>query len=139
MSSVSPIYGGAGAAPPLDRVPTQTLTQDDFLQLLVTQMTTQDPMNPNADMDFFSQMASFSSLEHAKQMQADIAQLRSDQQVLSASSLLGRTVEVSIDESTSAVGVVSAVQIEAGTPKVVVGDVTFDLSEVRVIAPASVG
>ena len=49
----------------LDRIPKQTLGQDDFLQLLVTQLTQQDPMSPKSDSEFISQMASFSSLDTA--------------------------------------------------------------------------
>jgi flagellar basal-body rod modification protein FlgD len=41
----------------------QTLGKDDFLQLLVTKMQYQDPLNPMDDEDFIAQLAQFSSLE----------------------------------------------------------------------------
>ena len=53
-----------------------TLGQDDFLQLLVKQMTAQDPMNPQGDTEFIAQMAQFSSLEQTKSMSSDIAMLK---------------------------------------------------------------
>lgn len=136
MSSVNAITSGSTYADnTAGRIPQQTLGQDDFFKLLIAQLTTQDPLSPQKETDFFSQMSTFSALEQTKTMQGDIAQLRADQQLVQANSLLGRTVEVQVDESTRATGLVSAVQIEAGTPKVVVGDQAYDLSEVMVIAP----
>lgn len=136
MSNIGAITtAGYGGYPVGTRAPKQTLGQEEFLQLLVAQMTTQDPMSPNKDMDVFSQMATFSSLEQTKTMQSDIAKLRTDQQVLQANSLLGRTVEIQIDESTMTRGLVTAVHVEAGTPKVEVDGRTYDLGQVLTISP----
>jgi len=41
----------------------QTLGKDDFLNLLVTKMQYQDPLEPMNDEDFIAQLAQFSSLE----------------------------------------------------------------------------
>jgi flagellar hook assembly protein FlgD len=38
------------------------LGQEDFLRLLITQLTTQDPTNPVQNEDFVAQMAQFSTL-----------------------------------------------------------------------------
>ena len=114
----------------------KTLGQDDFLKLLVTQLTTQDPLNPQTDGSFIAQMAQFSSLEQSKSMEADISQLRSQQEVLQADALLGRSVVVQTGKDTTTAGVVSAVQIdEAGTPQIVINGQGYDLSAVRSITP----
>lgn len=118
-----------------ERLPTQVLGQNDFLKLLVAQMTSQDPLSPQKDTEFIAQMASFTSLEQAKMMQKDMAQMRGDQQVLQANSLLGRTVIVQADKETKVTGQVSAVQIEAGKPMVVVNGQSYDLSQVLTITP----
>ncbi len=120
------------------REPKQTLGQEEFLQLLVAQMTSQDPMSPNADMDVFSQMATFSQLEQSKTMQADLSGMRTDQQILQANSLIGRTVEIQVDKATMARGQVTAVQMEAGTPKVEVDGQYYDLNQILNITPTSV-
>jgi flagellar basal-body rod modification protein FlgD len=138
MSSINAVAAASGYQPAEERIPMKTLGQDDFLKLLVTQLTSQDPMAPKSDTEFIAQMASFSSLEQAKSMQADIAKLRADQQILQANSFLGRTVEVQVDATTRASGMVSAVTVEAGTPKVVVGEDSYDLDQVLTIAPTFV-
>jgi flagellar basal-body rod modification protein FlgD len=117
------------------RVPIQTLGQDDFLKLLVTQMTSQDPMNPQKDTDFIAQMAQFSSLEQSKTMQSDIAALKAQQSVVQANSMIGATVTLQVNDTTTATGMVSSVSIDNGTPKLVVGGQTYGLDQVLSIAP----
>ena len=51
------------------------LGQDAFLQLLVTQLQHQDPMQPQDDSQFLAQLAQFSSLEQLTQMNESIQKL----------------------------------------------------------------
>jgi flagellar basal-body rod modification protein FlgD len=114
------------------RTPVQTLGQDDFLKLLVAQMSQQDPMNPMKDSEFIAQMAQFSALEQAKTMQQDMSSLR-------ASALLGETVEV-VDEADDAgyrTGVVTSVKMEKGIPQLLVNGNKYLLSDVRSIQPTT--
>ncbi len=76
-----------------------TLSKDDFLQLLITKLTNQDPMNPIQDEDFASQLAQFSSLEQMSNMNESLSQSIQWDYLLSqtisntmATSLIGRTV-----------------------------------------------
>lgn len=110
------------------RVPAKTLGQEDFLKLLTTQMSNQDPMNPQSDAEFIAQMAQFSSLEQSKTMMQDMASLR-------ANSLLGNTVTVTDKESDSGVttGVVTRVVMVDKTPQIVIGDSRYDLSAINYI------
>jgi flagellar basal-body rod modification protein FlgD len=125
------------AGDPTQRIPSRNLTQDDFLKLVVAQMTTQDPMNPRKDTEFIAQMAQFSLLEQSKSMQTELAQLRTDQLFLQANAMLGRVVELQDAEGALARGTVSAIHVEEGMPKIVVGGQSYDLSEVVSIEPAS--
>lgn len=125
---------GVGATEP--RVPQKVLDQDDFLKLLMTQFTSQDPMQPMKDTAFIAQMAQFTALEQSKSMTADIAALREQQQILQANGMLGRNVVVQVDGGLVAQGTVAAVQMEAGTPKLVVNGQAYELSQVLNITPA---
>lgn len=112
----------------LARTPVKTLGQDDFLRLLVTQYTSQDPTNPVKDTDFIAQMAQFSALEQTKAIQAELSALRQDQEFLRSPDLLGRTVELKPNANTTIVGVVNAIRLENGVPKMEVNGQLYDLS-----------
>ena len=51
------------------------LGKDAFLQLLVTQMTHQDPTQPQADGEFIAQLAQFSSLEQLTSMTSQLTKI----------------------------------------------------------------
>lgn len=141
MATTSPITATNSIYDPAEtnpRVPEKTMGQDDFLKLLVTQFTNQDPMNPMKDTEYIAQMAQFTSLEQTKSMSSEIAKLRSDNQILQGNALIGRTVELQPDpqkENSRLVGIVSAVSIKAGTPQIVVNNTPYDLSSVLNIRP----
>jgi len=102
---------------------TQELGKDDFLKLLVTQMQSQDPLNPMEDKEFISQMAQFTSLEQMKNMNSSI-------QITQAASYIGRQITWGDDKGAEQTGVVTGVRMVSGEPKVVVDDQAISLSKV---------
>ena len=112
-----------------------TLGQEDFLKLLVTKMSTQDPMNPQQDTEFIAQMAQFSTLEQSKSMTADIAMLKAQQEVLTANGLIGRTVTVSQNDQQVAQGMVTSIAMNDGAPAVVINGKNYSLEDVSLISP----
>ena len=66
----------------------QSLGKDDFLKLLVTQLSYQDPTSPVKDQQFIAQMAQFSSLEQMQNMASSLSRLADRQ----AHNLIGRYV-----------------------------------------------
>ena len=74
---------------------TQSLSQSDFLTLLTTQLTHQDPTNPTDSNAFVSQMAQFSTVSGIQNLLTSFQSLSSEltsSQALQASSLVGQTV-----------------------------------------------
>src|SRR5947208_5981863 len=69
LSAVSSLTSLLGAAASSDATPKatgkdgNTVTQADFMQLLVTQLQNQDPLNPLDSANFSAQLAQFSSLQ----------------------------------------------------------------------------
>lgn len=91
----------------------QSLGKNDFLQLLVTKLQNQDPLNPAEDEDFIAQLAQFSSLEQMNNIadgistsnEWDFLQMQSLNNVM-ASGLIGKDVKaeyssIYLDDSNS--------------------------------------
>jgi len=116
-----------------DNLPSQTLSQHDFLKLLVAQMEAQDPINPMDNKDMMAQMVQFSTLQGNTSMQQALSAMQSSQSLLQANSLLGRLVSVQVDANTIQQGVVSGVDVSSGTPQILVNDAAYDLSQVLAI------
>lgn len=119
------------------RTASKTLTQEDFLTLVVAEMTNQDPLNPTSNTEYIAQMAQFSALEQSKAMQQDIASLRSEQEIMQANSLLGRAVSVMDDQGNTVRGAVTSVQLEDGTPKLQINGHYYSLDSLLSIEPAT--
>src|ERR1051325_2808038 len=110
----------------------QALGQDAFLKLLVTQLTNQDPLQPQDNSQFLAQLAQFSTVEGVNNVAAS-------QQKLQASNLLGKTVDalvVANNQATPVSGKVTAVKFDASGVHVSVegsqDDLTLDqIQQVR--------
>jgi flagellar basal-body rod modification protein FlgD len=70
------------------------MNQEDFLKILLTQLTYQDPMKPMDNQEFMAQMAQFTSLEQTQQLNDKISTLISNQAALQSVGLIGRTVDI---------------------------------------------
>jgi flagellar basal-body rod modification protein FlgD len=108
--------------------PQQTLSQNDFLQLLVAQMQNQDPLNPQSDTQMAAQMAQFTSLTQSSAMSSSLSMLQ-------ANSLIGSTVSLQVDPKTTASGVVQGVVLNGTTPQVIVNGTNYNLSQVISVTP----
>lgn len=80
---------------------TKELGKDDFLNLLITQLSNQDPLEPMQDTEFIAQLAQFSSLEQMENMNSNLSDMLQWDYLLSqtisntmATSLIGRTARV---------------------------------------------
>jgi len=80
------------------RQPQQNLGKDDFLKILITQLSYQDPTAPMEDKQFIAQMAQFSTLEQMTGMAKDFSLLTSMLMGNEASSALGKNVEITEGE-----------------------------------------
>lgn len=113
------------------RMPSQQLGKDDFLKLLITQLSNQDPTSPMEDTQFISQMAQFSSLEQMTNMNESYQQMAAMINSSQATSTLGKTVEVDLGDTTSQ-GVVEATSFGAN-PQVMVNGMYYDLNKIKAV------
>lgn len=114
----------------------KTLGSEDFMKILAVQFQSQDPMKPMEDTAFIAQMAQFTSLEQSTSLVQQMTLLRANQQQLTATGYLGRTVTVENGDGASVTGEVTAVDNSGAEPALVVDGVNYPLSSVRRIEPA---
>jgi flagellar basal-body rod modification protein FlgD len=83
-----------------------------------------------------AQMAQFTALEQSQQLNVRVQQLVSDQAALQSVGLIGRTVDVQVDGSTTT-GTVAALSLQGGSPLLTLtlgnGAVLTDLSLAQVV------
>ena len=103
----------------------KSLGADDFMKLLTTQLTAQDPMNPMKDTEFIAQMANFSSLESMRGLSTSFDSFAADHKLTSAPAYLVRQVTIK-DSSGDITGVVDAITLKNGIPAVVIGGKTYE-------------
>ncbi len=92
-----------------------SLTQQDFLKVLLTQLTYQDPMKPMDNQQFMAQLAQFSTLQQTQQLNTNIETLISNQSALQSVGLIGRTVDISTDNG-NVTGTVMALALSGTSP-----------------------
>lgn len=105
------------------------LGKNDFLKLLMTQLTHQDPTKPMSDTAFISQMAQFSALEQMTNMAEGFKKLNGILSAGEALNLLGKKVEVTSGQHTIE-GVVKAVSGEQ-SPQLLVNGSYYAYSDVQ--------
>ena len=109
----------------------QSLGRDDFLKLLVTQLSYQDPTAPMEDKEFIAQMAQFSSLEQMTNMASDFSKLAEIITGSEATSAIGKSVEIMEGDNTVQ-GTVKAVT-RGGAPQILVNGNYYQWSQVTKI------
>lgn len=90
--------------------------KDMFLQLMVTQMRYQDPLNPTDSGEFLAQSAQFTALEKMQAVADQSALLLSSQMAFGASGLVGRSITWTDAEGVTQNGLVSGVNFGAAGP-----------------------
>lgn len=116
----------------------QSLGQSDFLQLLATQLSSQDPMKPMDDTQFISQMANFSSLQQMQALNQSFTAYTTAQEAYAAPQYLGKTVTVTDPVTGQPVtGVPTAVNTTSGGTTLSINGSDFPLSSITSVSAAA--
>ena len=107
------------------------LGKDDFLKLLITQLSNQDPTSPMENTEFIAQMAQFSSLEQMTNMSSSFSKMASFINSSEAASTLGKTVELNIGEA-SVTGVVEGAT-RGENPQILVNGMYYSMDKIAAI------
>jgi flagellar basal-body rod modification protein FlgD len=130
--SVSPVGGTSGLTA------ANTLTMEDFLKVLLTQLTYQDPLKPLDNQQFMAQIAQFTTLQQTQELNSNMARLLNNQAALQSVGLLGRDVDVRTETSV-VTGRITALSWAGDVPKLTIVPVTgatlndIDLSQITAV------
>lgn len=113
------------------RTASQQLGKDDFLKLLITQLSNQDPTNPMEDTQFIAQMAQFSSLEQMTNMNESFNKMAAMINSSQAAATIGRTIDIDVGDTTAR-GVVEATTM-GSQPQVMVNGMYYDLDKIKAV------
>ncbi len=108
--------------------------QMNFMNLLVTQLQNQNPLEPMDNQDMSAQLAQFSQLEQMESMNNSFGQMLESIQTQYASSLVGKDISfaTTADDGTeeTQTGEVDEVLLEDGEVELIVDDYHVSLADV---------
>jgi flagellar basal-body rod modification protein FlgD len=143
MSTISSLTGNttptSSSTPGTNNVhDLKDLDINQFLQLMVSELTHQDPLNPMDNTQLVQQIGELRSIAASDQLTSTLQALQTQQSLTTASSLIGKQVAALSTDNQNITGTVSSVSVEVDpndntkrTYKVKIGDQSIDLQNVR--------
>ena len=103
------------------RTSTNAMDSDQFMQILLAQLTHQNPLEPMDNAEMLSQFSQLNSLQELRSIHETMDKVSASNQVLYLSSLIGKTVKVNRTDGKVLEGVVEEVIPEKDNPQLMVG------------------
>ena len=107
------------------------LGKDDFLKILIAQLSNQDPTSPLENTEFIAQMAQFSSLEQINNMSTSFSKMAALLNSSDAVNTIGKEVEINAGDTTVR-GVVQAAT-RGANPQVQVNGMLYDMEKINAV------
>ncbi|MFQ5653207.1 MAG: flagellar hook assembly protein FlgD [Planctomycetota bacterium] len=120
-----------------DRTP--ALTQDEFFQIMISELANQDPLEPLDNREFLSQLTQMQTLEMTTRLSEGIEAMLMGQQISAAGALIGRQVSGDDGAGGSIEGVVDRVLVQDGRVLLGVGEELLSLANVQQVMAATDG
>lgn len=108
-----------------------SLGKEAFLQLLVTQMQYQDPLEPTSNTEYISQLATFSELEAMNNLNNSMSIQRATELV--GERVIMKTTSSSTGETYMTQGVVDYVVIEEGKAYLAINESLFSIDDLDTV------
>jgi flagellar basal-body rod modification protein FlgD len=114
-----------------------SITPNDFLQMLITQLQNQDPLNPTSSDEILQQISEIDNIEATTTLTSSLNSVSTDQSFQTASGLIGKQVQ-GVDTSGNPVsGTVDSVSFSNGAASLNVGSQSVQLSGISSISDPS--
>jgi flagellar basal-body rod modification protein FlgD len=121
--------GSSSAASTAD--PFSNLKMSDFLNLMITELQNQDPTSPEDSSEIMQEIGQMQSIQSTTELNTTLNALSLGQGLSSASLLINQNITGLDNNGNSVNGTVSSVIMNNGTPSLVVGNSTVQLSNVE--------
>ena len=114
---------------------------DAFLQLMITELSNQDPLNPTDNAQFLQQITQMREISSTDTLTGTLDMVLTGQNLATASSLIGKKIDALADYKTNVTGQVDQVAFDTHektgnrTIRVYVGAKSTQLENVRQILP----
>lgn len=95
------------------------LAFEDLLQIVLTQLTYQDPLKPIENFEFVSQLAQFSQIQQTQTMSDRLLAIVQSEATSQATNLLGQTVDIPAG-ATVLSGRVTSISFDTGEPRLTI-------------------
>jgi flagellar basal-body rod modification protein FlgD len=112
---------------------------DQFMSLLIAEMQNQDPLEPMKNSDMVQQISQIRNIGATDQLTSTLSTLRESQELVTASGLIGQTVQGLADDASDVDGVVDRITVQVDSEndarkvKVHVGNQTMEIRNIRTI------
>jgi flagellar basal-body rod modification protein FlgD len=145
-SPIAPIGGSVNSPTDPTKKPKdlKDLDINQFLQLMISELTNQDPLNPMDNNELVQQIGSIREIAATDKLTTSLDLVQSGQSLTTASSLIGKTIKALTDENENIEGVVERVSIDVDpndnskrTYRVHVDGEDIDLKNVREVLPTA--
>lgn len=118
------------------------LDMDQFLQLMITELTNQDPLNPMDNTQLVQQIGEIRQISATSQLSESLLAVQAGQALSTAGSLIGKNITALTDDNQNVSGVVDKVTVDVDsknsdkrTYRVHVDGKSIDLRNVREVLP----
>jgi flagellar basal-body rod modification protein FlgD len=117
------------------------LDTEQFLKLLVTELSNQDPLNPMDNAQLVQQISSIRDITATTKLTEALDVVTNGQNLASATALIGKKVNALTDKGDDVTGVVDRVTVEVDekdnsrTYRVKIGTNSIDIKNVREVLP----
>jgi flagellar basal-body rod modification protein FlgD len=113
-----------------------TMSRSEFLQILIAELSNQDPFQPMDNAQFAQQVAQIESMRSSEELTDNIAALLKQQQMTSAGALIGKVVRGGTAGGDVVEGTVQRVTVDSNGVSLIIDGVSVPLENVFEIKTA---
>lgn len=143
MATVNGAGSTSGAQSTADKTSSafKNVDLDAFLQLMITELSNQDPLNPTDNAQFLQQITQMREISATDTLTGTLDAVLTGQNLATASSMIGKKIDALADDDSNVTGVVDKVAVEKDektgdkTIRIYVGAKSTQLENVRQILP----